>query len=65
MRMNLGEGIRPGAVTVSIGVATAGPESDMDERLLIQAADKALYLAKKGGRDRVVIAGISGAEVRG
>ena len=65
MRMNLGEGVRPGAVTVSIGVATAGPESDMDERLLIQAADKALYLAKQGGRDRVVIAGISGAEVRG
>jgi len=41
---------------VSIGVATArGQSGDTFERLLA-AADRTLYLAKDGGRDRVVVA---------
>ena len=40
------------SVTVSIGVAEAGPKT-RDVEQVIQAADKALYRAKKGGRNRV------------
>jgi diguanylate cyclase (GGDEF)-like protein len=39
-------------VTVSIGVAVAG-ERDDDVQALIERADRALYLAKRRGRDRV------------
>ncbi len=39
------------AVTVSIGLAVAGPGEEMAE--LIRRADAALYEAKRGGRDRV------------
>lgn len=42
-----------GAVTVSVGVATASPE-DIDEDYAVMKADEALYEAKKSGRDRVV-----------
>ncbi len=37
--------------TVSIGVATRGEETSLDE--LISHADRSLYRAKRGGRDRV------------
>lgn len=44
-------------VTVSIGVAQAGPEGNNIARLMKQA-DSALYEAKRNGRDRVVVAGV-------
>jgi len=42
----------PERITCSIGVATLGPEMSRIEDLL-RAADRALYVAKNGGRDRV------------
>jgi diguanylate cyclase (GGDEF)-like protein len=45
-----------GRLTISIGVATY-PEDGMAALELIHAADAALYRAKRGGRNRVVVAG--------
>jgi len=42
-------------VTLSVGVATR-TASDIDLEALLARADKALYRAKKEGRDRVVAA---------
>jgi diguanylate cyclase (GGDEF)-like protein len=44
-----------GLITVSIGVA-ALPDQGVSEKELLQAADAALYRAKRDGRDRVVVA---------
>ena len=44
-----------GTITVSIGVASAVPLRTMDETQLVQAADKALYLAKRNGRNLVAV----------
>ena len=44
-------------VTVSIGLATAFPALQNNERDLIKAADKMLYEAKHNGRNRIEIAG--------
>ena len=44
-----------GLVTVSIGVASC-PASANSERALYSASDRALYVAKNGGRDRVAVA---------
>jgi len=43
-------------VTVSIGVATMIPEDNNVKEELIQRADQALYIAKTGGRNRVIVA---------
>jgi diguanylate cyclase (GGDEF)-like protein len=40
-------------VTVSVGVAVAGPDEDISA--VIERADQALYLAKRRGRDRVEV----------
>lgn len=48
-----------GVITVSIGVASF-PEHGSTSTDTIQAADRALYRAKKSGRDRVVCAGGQG-----
>ncbi len=45
-----------GGLTVSIGVATY-PESAETKESLLNAADRALYVAKRFGRDRVEVAG--------
>ena len=44
-------------VTLSIGVANFDKDMRNDVSSLIEAADKALYSAKRGGRDRVVAHG--------
>jgi diguanylate cyclase (GGDEF)-like protein len=46
-----------GVVTVSIGVATGVPQPGAPTRSLVEAADSALYEAKRKGRNCVVIAG--------
>ncbi len=42
-------------VTVSCGVASAGPQSGLSLDVLLKSADHALYEAKSAGRDRVVV----------
>lgn len=44
-----------GTVTVSVGVASC-PESATSERTLYSASDRALYVSKNSGRDRVSVA---------
>ena len=51
-----GPGATQRTVTVSIGVATGQPREKMDSGSLIRAADRALYEAKSGGRNRVTLA---------
>jgi len=46
-----------GRVTVSIGIATHAPDVPMNPTDLLDAADRALYVAKRKGRNRVEVAG--------
>lgn len=41
-------------VSISIGISTIFPERQVDPKVLIEASDKGLYLAKNQGRDRAV-----------
>ena len=43
-------------VTVSIGIAIQTPDTSMDPVALLEESDRALYLAKNNGRDRVEVA---------
>jgi diguanylate cyclase (GGDEF)-like protein len=45
-----------GHVTISVGVATTVPQRDVGADSVVEAADRALYRAKREGRDRVAIA---------
>ncbi|MBS0424127.1 MAG: diguanylate cyclase [Proteobacteria bacterium] len=47
-------------VTISLGVAIATSETGLDENLLLQRADEALYQAKHKGRNRVEVAETNG-----
>ena len=43
-----------GKITVSVGVASTVPQEGMSEESLVETADKALYTAKREGRNKVV-----------
>jgi diguanylate cyclase (GGDEF)-like protein len=43
------------SVTISVGVAVSRPPGPLDTDELVELADAALYSAKAGGRDRVVV----------
>jgi diguanylate cyclase (GGDEF)-like protein len=45
-----------GKVTISVGIA-GFPEDGEDRAALIQSADEAMYRAKRGGRNRVIMSG--------
>src|SRR5207249_4513391 len=44
----------PGVVTISVGVSALDPAGDDTPSALLEAADEALYRAKRDGRNRVV-----------
>jgi diguanylate cyclase (GGDEF)-like protein len=45
-----------GLVSISAGVASTVPKHDVRAAALVSAADRALYAAKRDGRDRIVVA---------
>ncbi|WP_337875274.1 diguanylate cyclase domain-containing protein [Elioraea sp.] len=59
--MLLHEGSPYGIVTASIGAASLVPIGPAEPRVLLAAADRALYAAKRGGRDQVSAAGYAAA----
>jgi diguanylate cyclase (GGDEF)-like protein len=57
----LHQGKSMGMLTISVGVATF-PEHGTSPKELMAAADAALYEAKRGGRDQVVVASLKRVE---
>jgi diguanylate cyclase (GGDEF)-like protein len=54
--LNVQYGAQPlGRISISAGIAVF-PDHGPDAQGLLHAADAALYAAKQGGRDRVVVA---------
>ena len=47
------KGNEPGVVTISLGAAVIRPAHEQAPEILVEAADKQLYKAKEGGRNRV------------
>ena len=54
-------GQAPAGLTTSVGVATC-PRNAMHPSALVSAADEALYEAKRGGRNRVILSGATVAQ---
>jgi diguanylate cyclase (GGDEF)-like protein len=44
-------------VTISLGVAAVVPDLESSQKTLIEAADNSLYMAKRNGRNRVMVSG--------
>jgi len=58
-----GEAVDLSGVTASVGVASF-PEHAADAESLFRAADTAMYSVKRSGKNRVALAGASGADSR-
>ena len=50
-----GDDMKPVSLTISVGVASMSPTKDSSSQELMRHADEALYAAKAGGRNRVVV----------
>ncbi len=49
------DGLPAAVLTVSLGVASVIPAAENEPTTLVNAAESALYKAKRKGRDRVVL----------
>jgi len=52
-------GLASGPIDISVSIGVATSEEGQSSSQLLEEADKALYAAKAGGRNKVIIAGIS------